>query len=103
MVGKEIASNPNLLIWDLEADPQEGDKEAHHLWVGIDKSRGVAVPRTLGPKQHASGNVKFRAAAGALPPLLLVTDPLCATSGRVISGSKQLTVVCGVPLSKHLL
>jgi len=54
----EIAGNAELLIRDLELNPEKLGEVANDGWIGISESNRMSSLVALGPVEHAPGDIK---------------------------------------------
>jgi hypothetical protein len=89
VVGKQIAVQSERLVGHCELVSQERGETPHDRWIGVHELDGFARFRSLGPVEHASGNVHGVALASEGPPLHLIREPTRAEIGAPGAISRQ--------------
>src|SRR5438128_9211032 len=101
MICKQVASESDRFVGDVEVRPQEFDEEPHHLRIGIRKADCVSVLCSFGPVQHATGYVTCLAGPRKLSSTLLRADAFGSAISRRDRATLPLAVVCEIPCEKH--
>jgi hypothetical protein len=83
VVHEEVAVDPEVFVGNVEVRSEEFDEEAGHRGIGVRELHRIAALRSLGPVEHASGQMGWVTHPGTSAPIDLVGEPSRSSSSRV--------------------